>query len=321
MTRVCLTGAGGFIGSHVAERLLARGDEVVGIDNFDPFYPRPVKERNLEAARASGGFQFHELDILDTAPIRRLLTADTVVVHLAAKAGVRPSLEDPAGYLRVNVTGTQSLIDACRDAGVSRVVFGSSSSVYGDDTPPPFREDAPAVHPISPYAATKRAAELLLEAQATHVGLRVAALRFFTVYGPRQRPDLAIHRFVRRLSEGDPITMFGDGSDARDYTYIDDIVSGVVSAVDWTRAGPIGLELFNLGGNETVALARLITEISAALGIEPCIEQTGRQAGDVHLTSADLTKSHRVLGYRPTVPFPEGIRRFVAWFRETHAHQ
>jgi UDP-glucuronate 4-epimerase len=321
MTRVCLTGVGGFIGSHVAERLLARGDEVVGIDNFDPFYPRPVKERNLKAARASGGFQFHELDILDTAPIRRLLTADTVVVHLAAKAGVRPSLEDPAGYLRVNVTGTQSLIDACRDAGVGRVVFGSSSSVYGDDTPAPFREDAPAVHPISPYAATKRAAELLLEAQATHVGLRVAALRFFTVYGPRQRPDLAIHRFVRRLSEGDPITMFGDGSDARDYTYIDDIVSGVVSAVDWTRAGPIGLELFNLGGNETVALARLITEISAALGIEPCIEQTGRQAGDVHLTSADLTKSHRVLGYRPTVPFPEGIRRFVAWFRETHAHQ
>jgi UDP-glucuronate 4-epimerase len=321
MTRVCLTGAGGFIGSHVAERLLARGDEVVGLDNFDPFYPRRIKERNLEAARASRGFQFHELDILDTAAIRRLLTADTVVVHLAAKAGVRPSLEDPAGYLRANVTGTQSLIDACRDAGVSRVVFGSSSSVYGDDTPPPFREDAPAVHPISPYAATKRAAELLLEAQAPHVGLRVAALRFFTVYGPRQRPDLAIHRFVRRLSDGEPITMFGDGSEARDYTYIDDIVSGVVSAVDWTRTGPIDLEVFNLGGNETVALARLITEISAALGIEPRIERTGRQAGDVRLTSADLTKSHRVLGYRPTVPFPEGIRRFVAWFRETHAHQ
>jgi len=321
MTRIVLTGAAGFIGSHVAEALLARGDEVVGIDNFDPFYPRPVKERNLEAARAMGGFRFHELDILDTTPIRRLLTADTVVVHLAAKAGVRPSLRDPAGYLRVNVTGTQSLVDACRDAGVSRVVFGSSSSVYGDDTPAPFREDAPAVHPISPYAATKRAAELLLEALAPHAGLRIAALRFFTVYGPRQRPDLAIHSFVRRISDGESITLFGDGSEARDYTYIDDIVSGVVSAVDWTRTGPIGLERFNLGGNETVALARLVAEISAALGIEPRIERAGRQPGDVRLTSADLTKSGRVLGYRPTVRFPEGIRRFVAWFQETHAHQ
>ena len=221
----------------------------------------------------------------------------------------------------MNVTGTQSLVDACREAGVSRVVFGSSSSVYGDDTPAPFREDAPAVHPISPYAATKRSAELLLEALAPHVGLRMAGLRFFTVYGPRQRPDLAIHSFVRRISGGEPITLFGDGSEARDYTYIDDIVSGVVRAVDWTGTGPIGLELFNLGGNEAVALGRLIAEISAALGIEPRIERAGRQPGDVRLTSADLTKAGRVLGYRPTVPFPDGIRRFVAWFRETHAHQ
>jgi UDP-glucuronate 4-epimerase len=321
MTRVVLTGAAGFIGSHVAERLLARGDEVIGIDNFDPFYPRAIKETNLERARASNGFEFHELDILDTGRIRRLLTPDGALIHLAAKAGVRPSLKDPAGYLRTNVAGTQSLLDACRDAGVSRFVFGSSSSVYGDDTPAPFREDAPAMHPISPYAATKRSAELVLEAQAPHAGLRVAALRFFTVYGPRQRPDLAIHRFVRRISDGEPITLFGDGNEARDYTYIDDIVSGVVRAVDWTRAGPVGLELFNLGGNEVVALARLIVEISAALGIEPRIERAGRQPGDVRLTSADLSKSSRVLGYRPSVPFSEGIRRFVAWFRETHAHQ
>jgi UDP-glucuronate 4-epimerase len=321
MTRVLLTGAAGFIGSHVAERLLARGDEVVGVDNFDPFYPRSVKERNLAAARASGGFEFHELDILDAARIRRLLTADTVVIHLAAKAGVRPSLKDPAGYVRVNVTGTQSLVDACREAGARRLVFGSSSSVYGDDTPVPFREDAPAVHPISPYAATKRAAELLLEALAPHAVLQVAALRFFTVYGPRQRPDLAIHSFVRRISRGEPITLFGDGSEARDYTYIDDIVSGVVRAVDWTATARESFELFNLGGNEAVALERLIAEISAALGIEPRVERAGRQPGDVRLTSADLTKAGRVLGYRPTVPFPEGIRRFVAWFRETHAHQ
>ena len=321
MTRVLLTGAAGFIGSHLAERLLTRGDEVVGVDNFDAFYGRPVKERNLQGPRGHAGFSFTEADILDTDALARLLTADTVIVHLAAKAGVRPSLQDPAGYVRANVTGTQSVIDAAHRAGATRIVFGSSSSVYGDDTAPPFREDAAAVHPISPYAATKRAGELVLEALAPHYGLRVASLRFFTVYGPRQRPDLAIHSFTRRISAGEPITMFGDGSEARDYTYIDDIVSGVVSALDWTRGAAAGLEVFNLGGNETIALSRMIAEISAALNIEPRIERGGRQPGDVKLTAADLTKSGRILGYRPATPFPEGIRRFVAWFRETHARQ
>jgi UDP-glucuronate 4-epimerase len=321
MSRILVTGAAGFIGSHLAERLLARGDEVIGIDNFDPFYARSVKERNLERARGSAAFQFHEVDIQETDRVRALLAPETVVVHLAAKAGVRPSLQDPAGYVRVNVGGTQSLLDGCRSAGVTRLVFGSSSSVYGDDTPVPFREDAPAVHPISPYAATKRAAELLLGALASHIGLRVAALRFFTVYGPRQRPDLAIHSFTRRMHAGEPITMFGDGSEGRDYTYIDDIVSGVVSAVDWTGTAPAGLTVFNLGGNETVALSRMIAEISAALDRTPRIEQAARQPGDVRCTAADLTKSGRVLGFAPTVAFPEGIRRFVAWFLETHAHQ
>ncbi len=321
MTRVLITGAAGFIGSHLAERLLARGDEVVGIDNFDPFYDRRVKERNLGGARQHRRFSFHEADILETDRFRQLLTPGTVIIHLAAKAGVRPSLQDPMGYLRANVTGTQSVLDAARGAGVTRVVFGSSSSVYGDDTAPPFREDAAAVHPISPYAATKRAGELILEALAPHYGLRVASLRFFTVYGPRQRPDLAIHKFTHRISAGEPITMFGDGTEARDYTYIDDIVTGVVAAVEWTASGPAGLEAFNLGGNETVALSRMIAEISAALGIEPRIERGERQPGDVRLTAADLTKSGRVLGYRPATPFPDGIRRFVAWFRETHAHQ
>ncbi len=321
MTRVLLTGAAGFIGSHLAEKLLARGDEVTGIDNFDPFYARPIKERNLAGPRSHAGFQFHETDILDTEAVLRLLTPDTVIVHLAAKAGVRPSLQDPSGYVRANITGTQSLIDAARQAGVTRFVFGSSSSVYGDDTSPPFREDAAAVHPISPYAATKRAGELVLEALAPHHGLKVASLRFFTVYGPRQRPDLAIHSFTRRISAGEPITMFGDGSEARDYTYIDDIVRGVIAALDWTEAAPVGLEAFNLGGNETIALSRMIAEISAALGLDARIERGGRQPGDVRLTSADLTKSGRMLGYTPATPFPEGIRRFVAWFRETHARQ
>jgi UDP-glucuronate 4-epimerase len=321
MSRILLTGAAGFIGSHVVERLLARGDEVIGIDNFDPFYPRAVKQRNLEPALATPGFSFHEMDILDGEGLGRLLSPEMAVMHIAAKAGVRPSLQDPAGYLRANVNGTQSVIDAARAKGITRIVFGSSSSVYGDDTPPPFREDAPADHPISPYAASKRSAELLLQSLAPHCGFRVATLRFFTVYGPRQRPDLAIHNFTRRISAGEPIVMYGDGSESRDYTYIDDIVSGVVAGLDWTRTAAPGVEVFNLGGNETVALARMITEISAALGVDPRIERAGRQPGDVRLTAADLTKSGRVLGYRPVTTFPEGIRRFVAWFQETHARQ
>ncbi len=321
MTRILLTGAAGFIGSHLADQLLARGDEVVGIDNFDPFYPRAVKERNLTAARGQPRYTFHELDMLEAGRVAALLTPETVIVHLAAKAGVRPSLKDPSGYVRANIAGTQAVVDAARQAGVTRMVFGSSSSVYGDDTTPPFREDSAAVHPISPYAATKRAGELILEALAPHAGLRVAALRFFTAYGPRQRPDLAIHSFTRRLAAGEAITMFGDGTDARDYTYIADIVAGVIAAVDWTATAPAGMDIFNLGGNETIPLRRMIDEIAAALGVTPRIEVLGRQPGDVHLTSADLTKSGRVLGYRPTTPFPEGIRRFVAWFRETHARQ
>lgn len=321
MSRVLVTGAAGFIGSQLVERLLARGDEVVGLDNFDPFYPRAMKERNLVAARAAPTYTFHELDLLDRTAIAALLSRETAVVHLAAKAGVRPSLEDPAGYVRANVAGTQALLDAAGDAGATRIIFGSSSSVYGDDTPAPFREDAPAVHPISPYAATKRAGELLLESLAPHRGLRVAALRFFTVYGPRQRPDLAIHKFTARLARDEAITMFGEGSEARDYTYIDDIVTGVVAALDWTATAPVGVEVFNLGGNEAVELRRMIATIAEALGVTPRIERAPRQPGDVRLTSADLTKSGRILGYRPATPFPEGIRRFVTWYRETHARQ
>jgi UDP-glucuronate 4-epimerase len=321
VTRVLLTGAAGFIGSHLAERLLERGDSVVGLDNFDLFYARDIKEQNLAAARAHPAFAFHETDILETDAVARLLTPETVIVHLAAKAGVRPSLRDPAGYVRANVTGTQSLLDASRAAGASRFVFGSSSSVYGDDTTPPFREDAAAVHPISPYAATKLAGELLLEALAPHTGLRAAALRFFTVYGPRQRPDLAIRTFTRRMLAGEPITMFGDGSEARDYTYIDDIVTGVIAAIDWTASAGIGMDVFNLGGNEAVGLRRMIDTIAGALGIEPRIERGPRQPGDVRITSADLTHSEAVLGYRPRISFAEGIRRFVLWYREAYAHQ
>lgn len=321
MTRVLLTGVAGFIGSHLAEALLARGDEVVGIDNFDPFYSRDIKEANLRAIGTAPGFAFHEVDILDRERVRALLTPETVVVHLAARPGVRPSIADPAGYARVNLEGTAATAAAAQAAGVSRFVFGSSSSVYGDDTPAPFREDATAMHPMSPYAASKRGGELLLSALAPLGGLRVAALRFFTVYGPRQRPDLAIHAFARRMAGGETLTLFGDGSQSRDYTYCDDIVAGVLAAVDWTADAPVGMEIFNLGGNHPVPLREMVDAVARAMGRTPVVEWAPMQPGDVQHTFADLARSERILGYRPEVPFEEGLRRFAAWFEETHGRQ
>jgi UDP-glucuronate 4-epimerase len=318
MTRVLVTGAAGFIGSHVAEALIERGEQVVGIDNFDPFYARATKERNLSGLLQAPGFTFHEIDILDGPALRSLLGPDTLVIHLAAKAGVRPSLASPDAYAKTNLMGTASLIEAARDAGVSRIVFGSSSSVYGDDTPSPFREDVPAVTPVSPYAATKRGGELVLESVAPHFGLRVAAVRLFTVYGPRQRPDLAIHLFARLMAARQPITLFGDGTQARDYTYCSDIVAGILAAAAWTEQAPAGMEIFNLGGARAVPLRDMVEVLSREMGTEPIITWQPMQPGDVRNTAADLTKSERVLGYRPEVPFEEGIRRFVAWLREHH---
>ncbi len=318
MTRVLVTGAAGFIGSHLVEALSAQGDETVGIDNFDPFYPRAMKEQNLVEVGKPPGFSFREQDMLDVPALRLLLTPDTVIVHLAAKAGVRPSLSDPVGYARANVTGTAAVLEAARQAGVSRIVFGSSSSVYGDSTPAPFREDAVATAPMSPYAATKRAGELFLGAVAPIYGFRAASLRFFTVYGPRQRPDLAIHAFARKMVEGRTLTLFGDGTQARDYTYSDDIVAGVLAAIAWTATAPVGVDTFNLGGSRSVPTEAMVAEIARALGIEPKIEWAPMQPGDVQRTAADLTKSGAVLGYAPKTPFPEGIRRFIRWFREAY---
>jgi UDP-glucuronate 4-epimerase len=318
VTRVLVTGAAGFIGSHLVEALSAQGDEIVGIDNFDPFYPRAVKERNLAEVGQPRGFSFREQDMLDVSALRALLTPQTVVVHLAAKAGVRPSLADPVGYATANVTGTAAVLEAARQAGVSRIVFGSSSSVYGDSTPVPFKEDAMATVPMSPYAATKRAGELLLGAVAPIYGFRAASLRFFTVYGPRQRPDLAIHAFARKMVDGRPLTLFGDGTQARDYTYCDDIVAGVLAAIAWTASAPVGVDTFNLGGSRSIPTEAMVAEIAGALGIEPRIEWAPMQPGDVQRTAADLTKSTAVLGYAPKTPFPQGIQRFIRWFREAY---
>jgi UDP-glucuronate 4-epimerase len=316
MTHVLVTGAAGFIGSHLSEALTARGDTVVGVDNFDQFYPRSDKERNLRKVRQRPSFNLHDLDILDAGGIGRLLTPESIIVHLAARPGVRPSLADPAGYARVNVEGTAAILRAARDRGVSRIVFGSSSSVYGDDTPPPFKEDATALKPLSPYAATKRSGELLLASLAPIYGFRAAALRFFTVYGPRQRPDLAIHAFARRILAGETITLFGDGTQSRDYTYCDDVIAGIIAAVDWTARAPIGLDIFNLGGSDPVPLKEMVAGLGRALGKEPRIEWAPMQPGDVQHTYADLTKSGAMLGYRPITPFPEGLRRFASWLED-----
>ena len=318
MTRVLLTGAAGFIGSHVAERLVARGDEVVGLDNFDAFYPRDVKVANLAALCRSPRFRLVEGDIRDRELVAGLLDAGTAIVHLAARAGVRPSLEDPALYASVNIEGTATLLEAARRAGARRFVFGSSSSVYGDSAPVPFAEDWPALLPISPYAATKRAGELLCTTFSQLYGQRIIALRFFTVYGPRQRPDLAIHKFTRLISRGSPVPFYGDGSSERDYTHIDDIVGGVAAALDWTDAPGPAMEIVNLGESRTTSLATLVDLIARAVGREARLDRQPAQPGDVRRTCADVRKALRLLGYRPTTTVEAGIPRFVRWFEEIH---
>ncbi|MFN2571995.1 MAG: NAD-dependent epimerase/dehydratase family protein [Gemmatimonadales bacterium] len=317
--RYLVTGAAGFIGSHLSEALIARGDTVTGVDNFDAFYARDVKERNLAGLRKLAGFRFVEADVArDAMPLEGI----TAIVHLAAKPGVRPSLEDPGAYMEANVTATARLIDAARRAGIMRVVFGSSSSVYGNATPAPFAETEPAVLPISPYAASKRAGELLAHAFASLYPLKIICLRFFTVYGPRQRPDLAIHKFTDLIARDRPVRMHGDGSSERDYTYITDALSGIVAGLDWTAtAAPGTVETVNLGGGARVRLERLLALIAAALGREPRIERHPDQPGDVRLTDADLAHAGKVLGFRPRVGIEEGIRKFVDWYEEVHGRQ
>ena len=316
---ILVTGAAGFIGSHVSEALIGRGHEVTGVDNFDPFYARDVKERNLSGLRKLPGFRFVEADVArDPMPLDGI----EAIIHLAAKPGVRPSLDDPGSYMEANVTATARLIDAARRVGLSRIVFGSSSSVYGNATPAPFAEDTPAVSPISPYAASKRAGELLAHAFAHLYPLKIICLRFFTVYGPRQRPDLAIHKFTDLIARGRPVRMYGDGSSERDYTYITDCLDGVLAALEWTAGAASGtVETVNLGGGDRVRLDRLIALIATALGQEARIDRQPDQPGDVRLTDADLAHAGRVLGFKPRVGIAEGIRKFVDWYGEVHGRQ
>jgi UDP-glucuronate 4-epimerase len=312
MGAILVTGGAGFIGSHVVDRLLAEGREVVVLDSFDAFYSPAGKRRNLEPASRHPGFQLVEGDIRDADAVRRAFDAARIdaVIHLAARAGVRPSIDDPALYASVNLDGTVALLEACRRRSVSRFVFGSSSSVYGNNAKTPFSEDDPVDHPISPYAATKRAGELLAHTYHHLFRMDVACLRFFTVFGPRQRPDLAIRKFAELMAAGDEIPVFGDGTTRRDYTYIDDIVEGVVRAL--LRGD--GFHVWNLGGAQPVVLNDLIAGLARRMKREPRVKRLPPQAGDVERTWADVSKAKRELDWAPATRFEEGLDAFVAWF-------
>lgn len=315
--KTLITGAAGFIGSHVAEALLADGEPVVGLDNFDAFYDRAAKEDNLRHVRAAGeAFSFVEADIRDAGAVDEVFLAQgpfDVVLHLAARAGVRPSIADPLGYESVNVAGTMNLLEASvRQKPLPRFIFASSSSVYGNNPKVPFSESDNVDNPISPYAATKKAGELICHTYHHLHGLPTWCLRFFTVYGPRQRPDLAICKFTKNILAGEPIEMFGDGTTSRDYTYIDDIVLGVRRAM--RRCA--GYEIINLGSEHPVTLADMIATVAAACGRQAVIEPKCMQPGDVECTYADVTKAQRLLDYRPSKPFAEGVRAQVEWYRK-----
>ncbi len=315
---VLLTGGAGFIGSHVAEALLRQGHQLSIIDNLDNFYEPSRKKNNLAAIRRVGEFKFYELDICDPGPLRVAVSKarpDTIV-HLAARAGVRPSIEQPSLYEQVNVAGTVNLLELARELHVDRVIFGSSSSVYGATNRVPFSEDDPVLRPISPYAATKLAAELMCYTYASLYRINAVCLRFFTVYGPRQRPDLAIHKFTALMEAGKPIPVFGDGSMGRDYTYVDDIVAGVLSAMEYRLPqASVPFDVFNLGNSHPVKLAELIGYLEAATGRAAIRDCRPLQPGDVPLTWANIDKASKLLGYRPQTRMEDGLRKFVAWYR------
>ena len=310
---ILITGVAGFIGSHLAERLVGEGKMVVGLDNFDAFYERRVKEDNLAAWQNDERFELVEGDIRDSEKLDELLSGRKVeaIVHLAAQAGVRPSIENPLVYQEVNVGGTMVLLEAARKHGVQKFIFGSSSSIYGNNRKVPFAETDRVDEPISPYAATKKAGELLCYAYSYLHDMDITCLRLFTVYGPRQRPDLAIHKFAKLIEAGEPIPVFGDGSTQRDYTYIDDIVGGIRAAMERCA----GYEIINLGRSSPVRLDALIGALEKALGKKANICRLPEPPGDVVGTYADISKAQKLLDYRPQTTLEEGLGRFVEWLR------
>lgn len=311
---ILLTGCAGFIGSHTLEMLLKNNHRVIGVDNFDPFYSRAVKNQNLSGVD-SANFELVEADLanLDTYKKIEFVNGNNsfdAIIHLAAKAGVRPSIEDPLGYQRANVIATQNLLEFAKKHFIKQFIFASSSSVYGVNPNVPWKENDLVLQPISPYASTKVSCELMGHVYSQLFGIRFLGLRFFTVYGPRQRPDLAINKFVRLINESQPIPFFGDGSTRRDYTYIDDIVNGILGALNYNKSN---YEIFNLGNDQTVTLTELIETIESNMGQKAILDKQPNQLGDVPQTWAEISKAKNLLGYMPKTSFSEGIGKYIAF--------
>lgn len=315
MQSILVTGGAGFIGSHLVDRLLSEAESQVSVvDDFNDFYDPAIKRANVSRHEKDSNYRLFEADIRDKSALENIFAGNgfDCIVHLAARAGVRPSLDQPLLYAETNINGTMNLLELARAHGIKQFVFGSSSSVYGSNAKVPFSEGDPIRQPISPYAATKAAGELLCHTYTHLYGMRSVCLRFFTVYGPRQRPDLAIHKFARLMNENKPIPVFGDGSTRRDYTFIDDIIAGVRTAIDYTQSD---YEVINLGEARTVDLRELISLIEKELGATAKIDRQPLQPGDLPQTFADITKARRLLGYNPQTQIEDGIRKFVEWFR------
>ena len=319
MSTILVTGGAGFIGSHLCERLLSDGVKVICLDNFDSFYDPDIKIKNAEGMtkKFQDLFELVTGDIRNPDHLKGIFQKNRVdfVIHLAARAGVRPSIADPLLYQNVNIRGTIVLLEACKAYKIKNFIFASSSSVYGENQRVPFTEEDLNIQPVSPYGATKRAGELLCYSYHHLYGMNIACLRIFTAYGPRQRPEMAIHKFTRLIDQGEKIPIYGDGSSRRDYTYIDDLIEGILGVIRYHK----GFEIYNLGESQTTSLIELIKLIEGAFGKKADIEMLELQPGDVSVTYADITKAKRMLKYRPKVKMEEGIKRFVEWYRAQRA--
>lgn len=314
--KILVTGGIGFIGSHVSERLLNEGHSVLCIDNYDPYYSIFQKQQNLKLLQTYSSFSFIEADICHLEELSKIIHSDIdCILHLAAKAGVRPSIEDPVSYQRVNIIGTQNLLEIAKTKGIKSFIFASSSSVYGTNENVPWSEDESLLRPISPYASSKLSAELVGHVYSHLYGIRFIGLRFFTVYGPRQRPDLAIHSFYKKMKSGQKIQLFGDGTTMRDYTFIGDIVEGIMNALDYSKSN---YEIINLGNNHMVTLNELVQTLEEVSGYFADKEYLGEQAGDVPITWANISKAQDFLNYQPSTKLADGLKAFTKWYDDHH---
>lgn len=336
MSCYIITGAAGFIGSHLAEKLASQGNTIIALDNFNNFYDPSIKRKNIEIIRESlsqgASLHLYEGDIRDMDILREVLKdvksfanagEEIAMLHLAAMAGVRPSLQNPALYEEVNIKGTLNLLNICKEFKIERFLFASSSSIYGNSAKAPFKESDSSSEPISVYAATKKAGELMCHVYAHLYSIKTIVLRFFTVYGPRQRPDLAIHQFTKKIHNGEPIDIYGNGDSQRDYTYIDDIMDGVLKSVDRleNKNIPLTYEIYNLGESQTVKLSRLIQLIEKALDKKAAVNKMSQQPGDMFITCADISKAKQILQYAPSVTIEEGVNRFAEWFMHNRTQE